>query len=286
MIGLKLSKRARIRLIILGALLLILGVLMFFNKFIVVTEYGIPSEKVAGTVTVAQVSDLHNARFGSAQKRLLDKLRDCDPDIIAVTGDLIDSNRTDIDTAMEFIDGAVQIAPVYYVSGNHEAWVAPEVYGELKSRMEAAGVTVLENEVRTVTVGESRVNILGIADPDFSIALAEDDETVIIGEIDGLSWDSDSFTLLLSHRPEVYESYKGRGIDLVLTGHAHGGQFRLPFIGGIVAPDQGFFPKYTAGSFTDGQVTMIISRGLGNSVIPLRVNNCPEIVVAKLGNGT
>lgn len=94
--------------------------------------------------------------------------------------------------------------------------------------------------------------------------------------------DPGGYNLLLSHRPELFETYKDSGIDLVLTGHAHGGQFRLPFIGGLIAPNQGFFPKYDSGLYTDGRTNMVVSRGLGNSIIPLRFNNRPEIVIVEL----
>ena len=91
-----------------------------------------------------------------------------------------------------------------------------------------------------------------------------------------------AYAILLSHRPELFETYAACGVDLVLSGHAHGGQFRLPFIGGLIAPNQGLFPKYDAGLFTDGNTNMIVSRGIGNSIIPIRFNNRPEIVLLEL----
>ena len=184
---------------------------------------------------IAQVSDLHNAEFGDGNQRLLDMLREAEPDMIAITGDLIDSRKTNIAVALAFAEEAVRIAPCYYVSGNHEARV-PE-YRELKAGLEAAGVTVLEDA---------------------------------------------SFTILLSHRPELFDTYAAHEMDLVLTGHAHGGQFRLPLIGGLIAPNQGLFPKYDDGLYSEGNTNMIVSRGLGNSIIPFRFNNRPEVVLIEL----
>ena len=103
-------------------------------------------------------------------------------------------------------------------------------------------------------------------------------------KLNNLADTESSYIILLSHRPELFESYVSCNIDLVLSGHAHGGQFRLPFIGGLIAPDQGIFPKYDAGLFTNGSTNMIVSRGLGNSIIPIRFNNRPEVIVIELLN--
>lgn len=226
---------------------------------------------------IAQVSDLHNARFGEGNAELLELLAGTKPDFIAVTGDLVDERHADMASALEFIEGAARIAPVYYVPGNHEARLSD--YGELRAGLEAAGAVVLEDR----TALYKGANIIGLADPD--LALPEDifDEVpaMVRAKLDGLA-DPGRYNILLSHRPELFAAYKESGIDLALTGHAHGGQFRLPFIGGLIAPNQGFFPKYDAGLYTEDGANMIVSRGLGNSIIPLRFNNRPEIVVIEL----
>lgn len=123
-------------------------------------------------------------------------------------------------------------------------------------------------------------------DPAFQNAFLYDDaETVMKEKLQELSDDVNEFTILLSHRPELFESYVDGNIDLVLSGHAHGGQFRLPFVGGVLVPNQGFFPKYDAGLFTEGMTTMIISRGIGNSAFPFRFNNRPEVILIELESG-
>ena len=230
---------------------------------------------------IAHVSDLHNAEMGKDNEKLLVMLRDADPDMIAITGDLIDSRNTDIEVALQFIREAVKIAPCYYVTGNHEARI--NEYGELKSGMEAAGVTVLEDAQTEISLESEAITLIGVNDPSYQTDyLFGDSETVMDTKLEELHTDNDWFTILLSHRPELFDTYVDHDIDLVLSGHAHGGQFRLPFIGGLVAPNQGLFPEYDAGIHTDENTNMIVSRGIGNSILPFRINNRPEVILIEL----
>ena len=265
-------------------LILIAIWIVWGNNQIELTEYIITSSKVPDSFScfeIAQVSDLHNTEFGEENSKLLELLSEVEPHIIVLTGDLIDSRHTDIEIALDFAGKAAQIAPVYYVSGNHEARV-PE-YEDLKMGLTEAGVTVLENQKVQITRDGESITLMGIQDPSFRTDyLFGDAESISWQAISGLQNESDGFTVLLSHRPELFDVYVDTGIDLVFSGHAHGGQFRLPFIGGLVAPNQGFFPKYDAGRFDEGNTTMIVSRGVGNSIIPFRINNSPEIVVVEL----
>ena len=265
-------------------LILIAIWIVWGNNQIELTEYIITSSKVPESFTcfeIAQVSDLHNAELGEENSKLLELLSEAEPHIIVLTGDLIDSRHTDIEIALDFAGKAAQIAPVYYVSGNHEARVP--VYEELKTGLAEADVTVLENQKVQITRDGESITLMGIQDPSFRTDyLFGDAESISWQAISGLQNESDGFTVLLSHRPELFDVYVDTGIDLVFSGHAHGGQFRLPFIGGLVAPNQGFFPKYDAGRFDEGNTTMIVSRGVGNSIIPFRINNSPEIVVVEL----
>lgn len=229
---------------------------------------------------IAQVSDLHNAEFGGGNQRLLDMLREAEPDMIAITGDLIDSRKTNIAVALAFAEEAVRIAPCYYVSGNHEARV-PE-YRELKAGLEAAGVTVLDDARVEIEISGKSITIIGVNDPSFLADYLTSDAAVMDRKLSELSSEDASFTILLSHRPELFDTYAAHDMDLVLTGHAHGGQFRLPLIGGLIAPNQGLFPKYDNGLYSEGNTNMIVSRGLGNSIIPFRFNNRPEVVLIEL----
>ena len=229
---------------------------------------------------IAQVSDLHNAEFGDRNQRLLEMLREAEPDMIAITGDLIDSQKTDLAVALAFAKEAAQIAPCYYVPDNHEARVSE--YPELKAGLENAGVTVLDDAQVKIEVSGESITVIGVNDPSFHADYLTSDATVMDRKLSELSSEDAGFAILLSHRPELFDTYVAHDMDLVLTGHAHGGQFRLPLIGGLIAPNQGLFPKYDDGLYSEGNTNMIVSRSLGNSIIPLRFNNRPEVVLIEL----
>ena len=254
------------------------------NTALELNTYTISSSKLPQSFDgyrIAHVSDLHNAEMGKDNEKLLTMLRDADPDMIAITGDLIDSRNTDIEVALQFIREAVKIAPCYYVTGNHEARV--NEYGELKAGMEAAGVTVLEDAKFKISIDGETIMLIGINDPSYQTDyLFGDAQTVVDTKLTELHSDSDGYTILLSHRPELFDTYADHDMDLVLSGHAHGGQFRLPFIGGLVAPNQGLFPEYDAGICTEGNTNMLVSRGVGNSILPFRINNRPEVILIEL----
>lgn len=251
------------------------------NTSIQITEISINSEKIPKSFdgfTIVQVSDLHNAEFGIHQNRLLHAVKDVSPNFIAVTGDLIDSSHTDVGKAMEFINGAVEIAPVYYVTGNHEAW--SDQYAELKQQMLEAGVVILDDEGTTIKYNGSSIQLFGLSDPDFTATDNSYESAAMIDmKLKAMLGENSEYTILLSHRPELFDVYAANKVNLVLSGHAHGGQVRLPFIGGLAAPNQGFFPKYTKGMHKKESTNMVVSRGLGNSIIPVRINNRPELVV-------
>ena len=231
---------------------------------------------------IAQVSDLHNAEFGKNNAELLKLLSESRPDIIVITGDLIDANHTDVGIALGFAQESVRIAPTYYVTGNHEA--ASPQYDTLKAGLEEAGVIVLEDEAISLERGGETISLIGLADPDFTVKgeMFGEAPIMVSAKLKNLNDGEGKYTIMLSHRSELFETYVNCGIDLVFAGHAHGGQFRLPFIGGVIAPNQGLFPKYDAGLYTDGGTNMVVSRGIGNSIIPLRFNNRPEIVLVEL----
>ena len=254
------------------------------NTALEVNEYEMINNRIPEAFSgfrIAQISDLHNAQFGERNEGLLSLLSQADPDIIVITGDLIDSRHTDIEIALEFCESAIEIAPVYYVTGNHEARVTE--YEDLKNGLEENGIVILENEKVRLSRDEEYITLMGIQDPSFTTDyLFGDAESVAAATLSEFQNESDRYTVLLSHRPELFNVYVDSQIDLVFSGHAHGGQFRLPFIGGLVAPNQGFFPEYDAGLFSKENTTMVVSRGAGNSIIPLRFNNRPEIVVVEL----
>lgn len=235
-----------------------------------------------GIMFFTQFANTRNIQGKIADTELIELLSEHEPDIIVITGDLIDAGHTDIEIAFDFIKQAVQIAPVYFVTGNHEANFSH--YDQFKTGLEASGVTVLEDEAIQLVHNNEMITLIGLSDSDFTIKgdMFNEAPAMVNTKLNSLIDDENSYTILLSHRPELFETYVCCGVDLVLCGHAHGGQFRLPFIGGLVAPNQGLFPKYDSGLYTDGKTNMVVSRGLGNSIIPFRFNNRPEVVLVEL----
>lgn len=226
---------------------------------------------------IAHVSDLHNRDWGS---RLKDLIAAEKPDIIVITGDMVDSSDKYYNNSLSFVKEAVKIAPVYYVSGNHEAYMRD--YDALERSFENAGVTVLNDETVILEKNGSQINLIGLRDPDFTSEYAPDYyiSEYMTGLINSLAKEG-LYDIVLSHRPEYFDSYALTDADLILCGHAHGGQIRIGNKG-LIAPGQGFFPDYTEGSHTKENTTMIVSRGLGDSVIPVRINNMPELVILTL----
>lgn len=254
------------------------------NNLISITEVKITSSKIPSSFKgykILQISDLHNKKFGDNQDVLIQKIKSIDPDIIAITGDLIDSKSYDAEVSMQLIREIVKKYPVYFVTGNHEQW--SEKYNSLEKELKKYGVNILRNEHVGIRNGEQEINLLGIDDPEFGTG-NRDEGNIIIDEIKKakIEMQPDRYNVLLSHRPEFIKEYTNERLDLVLSGHAHGGQVRLPFIGELVAPNQGVLPKYTAGLYVEQNTSMVVSRGLGNSIIPQRILNRPEIVVVQL----
>ena len=280
------NRKKRVLFFVVFVLVVLIVWTLWGNTALEVNEYEVVSDRIPQDFEgfrIAQVSDLHNAEFGEGNEKLIQLLSQADPDVIVITGDLIDSRHTDIEIALDFARQAVKIAPVYYVSGNHEARV--HEYEDLKIGLAEAGVVILENQKVQITREGESITLMGIADPSFQEDyLFGDSESVVRQAIEDLQNESDGYTILLSHRPELFDLYVDTGMDLVFSGHAHGGQFRLPFVGGLVAPNQGFFPKFDEGRFSEENTTMIVSRGVGNSIIPVRFNNRPEIVLVTLRN--
>lgn len=243
-----------------------------------VTDQRLPQEFEG--FRIAQISDLHNEVFGTGNGELLTLLAGTRPDIIVITGDLIDSRRTDVSAALEFVRGAVEIAPVYYVAGNHESRI-PEEFWMLERCMENLGVSVLRGERTLLTREGAAIALIGVDDPTFQDKDSANWPGIVEEELGKLR-EEGLYSILLIHRPELLETYARAGMNLVFSGHAHGGQVRIPFVGGVIAPNQGFFPQYDGGLYTMGDTQLVVSRGLGNSLCPLRVNNRPEIVLAEL----
>lgn len=259
------------------AFLVIYLFLYINNHWIITTEHIYESEKIPENfdgLRITQVSDLHDGLFGSNQKHLVEKVKETNPNVIFITGDIIDSNRYNLEQSLDAVRQFVEIADVYYVIGNHE--VAINQVEEIYEALSEIGVHVMSNTSLTLTLNGESINLVGIEDPLNGL----DTQTMLNKAVKNMN--PDLFTVLLAHRPEEFNMYVQNQIDLVFSGHAHGGQIRIPGIGGLVAPSQGLFPKYTAGTFEEDQTTMNVSRGLGNSKFPFRILNLPEIISVEL----
>ena len=269
---------------IICLLLILCGIYFYFeNTTLEVSTYQIATNKIPNEFNnykIIQISDFHNNTSSKLTKKIVEKIKNQKPNIIVITGDLIDSTKTNVDIAIDMIKEIIEIAPIYYVTGNHEA--RTNEYDNLKSQMIELGVKILENEAQEIQLNNSTINILGINDPSFNKERDILDSEIVKSNMENIQYNKDNFTILLSHRPEVFKIYVEKNIDLVFTGHAHGGQIRLPFIGGIIAPNQGTFPEYTDGIYREKDTTMVVSRGIGNSIIPFRVNNRPELIIVEL----
>lgn len=260
----------------------LLTYLQYENKALEITTIEVEDSKIPKSFdnfSIIQISDLHDAEFGENQKNLIERVKEIDPDIIVITGDFIDFSRYNIKNSSNFISGVSDSYNVYYVPGNHEAALKSR-YEEVRDNLQKAGATVLDNQNYKICKDNKCINLIGVQDISF---IENKDENILKNTISELKNES-LYNILLSHRPNLWKIYEKAGMDLVLSGHAHGGQIRLPFTNGLYAPDQGVFPQYTSGANKFGNTLVVISRGLGNSRFPFRVNNRPEIVNIILHN--
>lgn len=261
------------RIYIILAVVLVVGLLwlLWSNLTVGLTQVTVTEDNLPQAfhgLRVAHVSDLHNSHLW---KQALKQVEKAKPDIICITGDIVDSNRTDVDVALAFAAEAVKLAPCYYITGNHELVLEDGDYEKLISGLKALGVAVLDNEAVILERGDEQICLAGVS---WGSSLYQGQ----LSEYDG-------YTVLLAHAPEHFESYAASGYDLVLSGHVHGGQFRLPLLGGLYGPGQGFLPEYDSGVYSSGATDMVVSRGIGNSVFPVRFNNRPEVILLTLKCG-
>ncbi len=275
----KIRKRNMVVFLLCVIMLFVLALTIINNSRLTVTKITVTHSNIPESFSgfkIAQISDLHNTDLGDNHKKITGELEESHCDIIVFTGDIIDSRDTDIDTALSLVEKCVKIAPCYYVTGNHEARVKAE-YEIFKSGLEKMGVTVLENGFVDIYRNDESISLIGLHDTGFDLM------TGIDYILKDTLPENDNYKILLAHRPEYFDKYEG--VNLIFSGHAHGGQIRLPFIGGLFAPGQGAFPKYDEGKYEQEGRCMIVSRGIGNSLFPLRVNNNPELIVVTLQKG-
>lgn len=267
---------------LIGVAIVALGGFLYFeNKSLVIKRHLLKFEflpREFDGFTIVQLSDLHNKWFGKGQRDLVRAVIAVRPDIIVMTGDMVDGILYASDPALELVRGLHDVAPIYYVSGNHE-WSRPE-YDVLRTQLIELGVHVLDNRAEAIVRDSATVSIAGIDDHErYS---EPDPRKAIHRELSAVraTIDERAFKILLVHRPEWLREYMEHHFSLIFAGHAHGGQWDLPLLGPIFAPGQGMFPKLVSGVHKRHSTYMVISRGLGNSGVLAfqRLFNRPEVV--------
>lgn len=258
-----------------GLVLLAVFIIFGMSSALTVIDYTINTDLVTKPVKLALISDLHSCKYGEGQLELLNAIKAQSPDAILLSGDIFDDDMPQ-DNARELISAIAGEYACYYVTGNHEIRTGDEY--EIKQFVRDTGVTVLEDEYEILSANEQMLNIVGIDDPTASEKTLTEQLSVCETVPEA------NFTVLLAHRPELINEYLTFDMDLVLSGHAHGGQWRIPgLMNGLIAPNQGLFPKYAGGEYQFGDKTMIVSRGLAkeSTIIP-RVFNRPELVIVTI----
>jgi len=233
---------------------------------------------------IVHLSDLHNNRLLCRDDRLFSRIQKLAPDIIVITGDIVDSILPQFEIASDFASKLAGICDVYYVPGNHEAQIPGRdiLFRQLKN----SGLKMLFDTREDIIKNDEIITITGLMDPRFkkerTIRKTHDNMHITLKLRELPDIDEDRFNILLSHKPEHFSIYSNYHYDLIMSGHAHGGQWRFPYIGAVFSPGQGLFPQYTSGMYTTGKSTMIVSRGLGNTKLPLRINNPFEVALITL----
>ncbi len=267
----------------------IFGSLTFLDNIsIEVEEITLKNLKIPKTFNgykIAHISDFHNRENKVFLEKIVITLKENNPDIIFLTGDMVDELRTNTKVALSLIKKLTEIAPVYYVFGNHESDVEkhyPVLFIDYINKLENMGVVIMNNNKISVSNPKGdKINIYGLDElysytGDYSLLPSVADSFLSEFEIN-----NNEYNVLLAHHPEQIDTYTKYGFDLVFSGHAHGGQIII-FGKGIIAPNQGLFPEYTSGMYLKDDTRLIVSRGLGNSRFPFRIFNKPHIIIAEL----
>lgn len=252
--------------------------LIALNERLILRTYTVVSPKLTAEVRLAVVTDFHSSDNADD---VVTMVASCAPDAVLMVGDMFDDDTANRPTerTLSLMRQLSALYPCYYVSGNHEAWTGE--MDALYQQTEEAGVTVLRMSSGVLTVRGQRIALCGIPDPyEMVFSGAPDTEEQIRQAMENV--DSADFTVLLAHRPELLAKYAQFPLDLVVSGHAHGGQVRIPgVLNGLYAPNQGWFPKLAGGAYTQDGTTLIVSRGLAVRTRLPRIFNRPEVVLVR-----
>jgi len=280
------------------------------NQFTFITPYTIESSKIPSAFhdyKIIQLTDVHSIRTDRAINSMIHSIKEQEPNLIVITGDLVDARYYSSESSrfrqgeikqveektIQFVKELTEIADVYYIYGNHEIMLLDDPENNsFKVAVQELGVKIINNQVETIRAGESEIHFVGIQDPSTlykskkyaNVGNTHKERIDYILEDILVEVEDESFTILLSHRPEYFDVYAAYPIDLALTGHTHGGIIRIPGIGGLYANPQGWFPKYSSGLYSTAATQMIVGRGIVNTIIPIRIMNPPEIVSITLKN--
>lgn len=245
-----------------------------------ISRYEVKSQKLPESFDgfkIVQLSDLHGAEFGEDGMELVEKVKELEPDMIALTGDFV-TDEGDLAAVEKLAARLTELCPVYFISGNHEFGSGLAV--KVRNILERAGVKYLSNEYLTISRGEDGILLGGVEDPLAYADMLSPDE--LAQKMNDAA--PDAFKILLGHRNYWLTEYPELPVDLIFCGHAHGGLIRIPGVGGLIGTDRRLFPDFDAGEYNNGRYTLIVSRGLGNSVPIPRVFNRPEIVCVELSS--
>lgn len=281
--NLKSDKRKRALCLTLTLFVVFVVVTIWGNFTLCVESFEFESQKLESVngIKIAHISDYHNTKIKSLNKAVITSLNEQKPDAIFITGDLFDSRKTDISKSISFVSQIIKIAPVYYVTGNHECNVSiadQSAFDNFIDDLKAMGVVVLREDVTTINLSDNqKINVYGIFDPLFYCNNSTEFTKTTEQLCSSFVMDYTELNLLLAHQPEQINTYADFGFDIVYSGHAHGGQGRL-FGVGLIAPDQGLFPKYSSGLYYAENTILVVSRGIGNSIAPVRVFCRPHLI--------
>ena len=255
-----------------------------------VTKYVVENKKVPKEFdgyNIVQISDLHSKLFGENNKKLIQKIKSLNPDIVVVTGDLIDGENNNYNVALDFMKEISKLYRVYYIIGNHEQKSLikkyKDEYKDYFNKLHQIDFVNLDNNKVEIVKGDSNINLYGLTVPYSCYKYLFDkdkntnlDENFLEENLPTIN--KDEYNILLAHTPFYFDEYERWGADLILAGHVHGGIIRLPFVGGLLSPNRHFFPKYDLGKYDKNNSTMIVTKGLGGSKVLVRINCKPEIV--------